>query len=137
MTITFERDLTRVDWAGMKRVLQSDDFDNGRTPEQLRISFKNSFDAVVAYDDDRLIGTARVLSDGVCNAYIVDVWTLSAYRRRGIARGMIDLLLDRLWGQHVYLFTDDAAEFYRRIGFKPRGEGLELVRGDWLVNQPR
>lgn len=137
MTIEYHRHLDNVDWQAMKAVLRADDFDNGRTPEQLRVSFQNSFAAVVAYDGGEIIGTARVLSDGVCNAYIVDVWTLSAYRCQGIARRMIELLIENLWGQHVFLFTDDAADFYRRIGFKPRGEGFELVRGDWLVNQPR
>ena len=32
---------------------------------------------------------ARLLSDGVCNAYLVDVWTMSVYRRQGIASRMI------------------------------------------------
>src|SRR5258707_3877288 len=39
----------------------------------------------IARDGDHLVGMARLLSDGVCNAYLVDVWTLSSYRRRGIA----------------------------------------------------
>jgi ribosomal protein S18 acetylase RimI-like enzyme len=49
-----------------------------------------------------------VLSDGVCNAYVVDIWTHSAFRRQGIAHRLMSLLEDKLEGQHVYLFTDDA-----------------------------
>jgi ribosomal protein S18 acetylase RimI-like enzyme len=132
--IIYTLDLTQVNWDEMKAAVQADDFDNGRTPGQLKASFCNSFAACLAYTGGRLIGTARVLSDGVCNAYIVDVWTQTAYRRQGIARRMLELLLERLPGQHVYLFTDDMPDFYRRIGFTERGTGFEKVVGDWLVN---
>jgi GNAT superfamily N-acetyltransferase len=130
--ITFTTDLRRVDWAEMKATLAGDDFDNGRTPEQLRASFEHSYRSVIAYADGRLIGTARVLSDGVCNAYVVDIWTLTAYRRRGIARRMLGILLEPLRGQHVALFTDDAPEFYRSVGFSERGITYEKVVGRWL-----
>jgi predicted GNAT family acetyltransferase len=136
MPITYKQDLDGVDWAAMKAILQADDFDNGRTPEQLALSFHNSAGTCIVYDGEQIIGTARVLSDGVCNAYVVDVWTLSAYRRRGIARTMLELLLERLRGQHVYLFTDDAVDFYKQVGFTERGVGMERVVGSWLVNDP-
>jgi ribosomal protein S18 acetylase RimI-like enzyme len=131
----FELDMTGVDWEQMKRRVAEDDFDNGRTPRQLRESFQNSFAACVAYadGDGGVVGTARVLSDGVCNAYLIDVWTYTPYRRRGVARRMIELLLERLEGQHVYTFTDDVVGFYKRIGFVERPTGLERVVGKWLV----
>lgn len=130
--ITYETNLGGVDWAEMKATLAGDDFDNGRTPEQLRASFEQSHAAVIAYVGGRIVGTARALSDGVCNAYVVDVWTLSPYRRRGVARRMIEMLEARLEGQHVYLFTDDAADFYRKLGFKEQPTGMSKVVGVWL-----
>src|SRR5215208_6693174 len=100
--ITYDTDMTNVDWPQMKSTLADDHFDNGRTPEQLEASFKNSYVSVIAYDGDRIIGTVRVLSDGVCNAYVVDVWTLSEYRNRGIARTMMeDRKSTRLNSSHV------------------------------------
>ena len=130
--ITYETSLGGVDWREMKATLAGDDFDNGRTPEQLRASFEASYAAVVAYDGARIIGTARVLSDGVCNAYVVDVWTHTPYRRRGIARRMIETLEARLGGQHVYLVTDDAADFYRKLGYAEQPTGMSKVVGVWL-----
>lgn len=132
MEITYRLELDDVDWAEMKGAVAADDFDNGRTPRQLRESFENSFAACLAYDGERIVGTARVLSDGVCNAYLVDVWTRRDSRRRGIARTMIRLLLDKLPGQHVYTFTDELADFYEKLGFARRGTGLEVVVGKWL-----
>jgi ribosomal protein S18 acetylase RimI-like enzyme len=116
----------------MKAVLIADDFDNGRNPQQLETSFDNSFATCLAYIEDRLVGTARVLSDGVCNAYLVDVWTLTSFRRRGIASKMMEELFQDLSGQHLYLFTDAAADFYTKLGFQTQGLGLGLVIGRWL-----
>jgi ribosomal protein S18 acetylase RimI-like enzyme len=135
MEIQYRFDLDGVDWAEMKAAVAADDFDNGRTPEQLERSFRNSHSACVAYAGGRIIGTARVLSDGVCNAYVVDVWTMTAFRRRGVARHMMERLLEDLRGQHVYLHSDDAVEFYKKMGFKERPTGLERVIGTWLVNE--
>src|SRR5688572_2772868 len=119
----------------MKLRMAEDDFDNGRTPQQLRKSFENSFATCIAYIDGGIIGTARALSDGVCNAYLIDVWTYTPHRRRGIARNMINRLLKRLKGQHVYLQTDDEMSFYKRIGFIERPTGMEKVVSKWLINR--
>ena len=134
--ITYRTDLGGVDWAQMKATLSGDDFDNGRTPGQLRESFENSYAAVVAVDGEAIVGTARALSDGVCNAYVVDVWTFSPYRGRGVARAMLAALESRLRGQHVYLFTEGAADFYRRLGFAEHPTGMSKVVGEWLKNEP-
>jgi ribosomal protein S18 acetylase RimI-like enzyme len=131
--IVYKTDLAEVDWARMKETLAADNFDNGRTPEQLRISFQNSYAAVVAHHANRIVGTARGLSDGVCNAYIVDVWTLSDYRNRGIARTMMTMLEQQLEGQHIYLFSEDVPEFYRKLGFSDQPTGLSKIKGKWLV----
>jgi predicted GNAT family acetyltransferase len=134
MSIVYRMDLENVDWAALKADLKLDLFDNGRTLEQYEKSFGSSFAVCMAWDGERVIGNARVLSDGVCNAYIIDVWTHSQYRHRGIATQMMARLLERLKGQHVYLFTDGAQDFYRKLGFKEQGTGMGLVVGKWLGN---
>lgn len=130
--IVYQTDLSNVDWAQLKATLSEDNFDNGRTPDQLRDSFAGSQHTVLARTCERVIGTARALSDGVCNAYIVDVWTYRPYRRQGIARQMVEMLLAQLSGQHVYLFTDEYVAFYKALGFAPQPVGLGRVIGTWL-----
>ncbi len=131
--VIYTRDLTVIDWHQLKADLSRDRFDNGRTPEQLQRSFENSRSCCFACIDGRVVGKARVLSDGVCNAYVVDVWTSSAYRRRGIATTMMERLLEELPGQHVYLQADDdVVEFYEKLGFAPQPHGLSRVVGHWL-----
>lgn len=132
--IAYTFDLSNVNWADMKSVLKDDNFDNGRSVDQYKTSFENSFAACIAYDGERMVGNVRVLSDGICNAYIVDVWTHSAYRRQGIATQMMKLCIGKLPGQHIYLFTDDRVDFYHTLGFKEQGVGLAVISGTWLEN---
>jgi GNAT superfamily N-acetyltransferase len=133
--ILFRNDLSNVDWPALKAAVAADDFDNGRTPDQLRQSFENSYAVCIAWEDGQLIGTARALSDGVCNAYLVDVWTASHFRSRGVASQMIESLLRRLEGQHVYLQSaPDTADFYRGLGFVEQPLGLSQIVGQWLKN---
>jgi GNAT superfamily N-acetyltransferase len=81
-----------------------------------------------------VVGTARLLSDGVCNAYLVDVWTAFAYRRQGIATAMILALLERVPGQHIGLQTSKGQALYESLGFQPQPEFWSLVAGRWLDN---
>ena len=134
MSVRVDDDLAGIDWTAAKADLTADAFDNGRSPAALQRSFEQSQYAAVARDGDRVVGMARLLSDGVCNAYLVDVWTLSAYRNRGIASEMVRQLAARVPGQHIGLQTDDAQGFYAKLGFRPQPEFLSLVVGAWLDN---
>ena len=133
MEITYKLDLIDVNWEQVKARVAEDDFDNCRTAEQLKTSFENSYATCFAYADDQVIGKVRTLSDGVCNAYIVDVWTYTPYRNQGIASQMMNFVMGKLEGQHVYLFTDkETTKFYDQLGFKEWGIGLGRVVGEWL-----
>jgi len=132
MSIRYQEGAEGVRGEELKRVLLEDDWDNGRTPAQYDESIRNSFLTIFAFDGERLIGMARALSDGVCNAYVVDVWTHRDYRRQGIARSVLKMIEEHIPGQHVALFTDEAPEFYRKCGYKRRGVTFEKVVGEWL-----
>lgn len=127
-------DLSRVDWVAAKTSLAADRFDNGRSPDALRLSFEKSQFVALAWSGEDLIGMARLLSDGVCNAYLVDVWTEASHRHRGVGSEMVRHLLERVPGQHVGLQTDDAARFYERLGFREQPAFLSIVVGEWLHN---
>jgi predicted GNAT family acetyltransferase len=134
MAVRLDSSLDGVDWARAKADLHADDFDNGRSPEALRRSFAQSQHVVFAHEGDRVVGMARLLSDGVCNAYLIDVWTASSHRRQGLARAMVEHLAAQVPGQHVGLQTDDAEAFYTALGFEPQPAFMSRVSGDWLDN---
>jgi ribosomal protein S18 acetylase RimI-like enzyme len=136
--IRIDSSLAGIDWTAAKADLAADDFDNGRSPEALRRSFEQSQQVAIArdgaQDEARVVGMARLLSDGVCNAYVVDVWTASSHRRQGIATAMMRLLIDAVPGQHIGLQTDDARALYESLGFRPQPEFWSVVSGRWLDN---
>lgn len=134
MRVRIDGSLEGVDWAQAKADLVADRFDNGRSADALRRSFEQSQHVAIARDGDRVVGMARLLSDGVCNAYAVDVWTLSAYRRQGIASRLMRLLIDAVPGQHIGLQADDGQALYESLGFRPQPEFWSMVSGTWLDN---
>jgi len=130
--VEFSDSTTDVDWAALRAALVADSFDNGRTPEEYRISHERSHAVVVARRDGTFVGNGRILSDGVCNAYIVDIWTATPYRRAGVGGEIVRRLLATVPGQHVGLFTDDMQAFYRTLGFEVQRDGMSLLVGSWL-----
>jgi ribosomal protein S18 acetylase RimI-like enzyme len=121
-----------VDWDALKAALVADRFDNGRTPQEYRRSHLRSHAVVVGRLGQDYVANGRILSDGVCNAYLVDIWTATAHRRQGIGRQVVEMLVATVPGQHVALLTDDQADFYATLGFAPQDGAMSLVAGSWL-----
>ena len=132
MAVRFDGDVDAVDWVAAKVALAADDFDNGRSPDQLYQSFAESQHVVFGWDGAELVAMGRLLSDGVCNAYLLDVWTTSSHRRLGIASQLVRRLIDAVPGQHVGLQTDDRGDFYASLGFAEQPRFWSIVSGTWL-----
>jgi GNAT superfamily N-acetyltransferase len=130
--IVFSSELAGVDWPALRQALMADDFHNGRSPDQYRRSHENSHAVVFGRHEGQFVANGRILSDGVCNAYLVDIWTATSHRRKGVGREVVTRLLATVPGQHVGLFTDEAALFYQSLGFRPQAGGMSTVVGSWL-----
>ncbi|MCD6011730.1 MAG: GCN5-related N-acetyltransferase [Flavipsychrobacter sp.] len=94
----------------------------------------------LALDGDTIIGTG-----GICfysippnffnpsgdRAYILNVYTLPAYRRRGISKEIFSRLMSEAEQRNVRQVslhaTPDGAALYEQFGFKPKGN--EMVWG--------
>ena len=64
---------------------------------QLDAMIANSFAVSAAFDPaGRLLGMARALSDGVSDAYILDVVVRPDHRRQGVGRRLVSTLADYL-----------------------------------------
>jgi len=68
--LSYRSDLVGVDWEALKHDLIADGFHNGRTTDQLQLSFEHSAFVAMAFDGGRCIATGRVLSDGVGNGVL-------------------------------------------------------------------
>jgi GNAT superfamily N-acetyltransferase len=73
-----------------------------------------------AFDDDRQVGFARVISDRATYAYICDVFALESDRKRGIGKSLMAAIMahPELQGLRRWtLATRDAHGLYRQFGF--------------------
>ena len=91
---------------------------------ELDAMIANSFAVSAAFDPaGRLVGMARALSDGVSDAYILDVVVDPAHRSRGIGREIVKRLADHLasFGVDwiVCIGVPGTEAFYRAAGAVP------------------
>ncbi len=100
--------------------------DYGLTAQELYDAVRGSWYFLAAYDEGRLVGTGRVISDGVFHALIVDVIVRPDYQGRGLGTMIMQRLLDRCRSgriRDVQLFcARGKSGFYRQLGFVARPE---------------
>lgn len=74
------------------------------------------------YKRDELVGFARVITDQVVFAYLVDLFILEAHRGQGLAKWLLECIFSNpeLRGVRMWLLaTRDAHALYEKFGFKP------------------
>ena len=102
---------------------------NTRSPLDTQQMLDRSHFTLGVWDEDHLIGFARVITDDRYRALIDDVVVDNAYRGQGIASLMLDKMLKRM--QHIEIIMLDCASeldgFYGRFGFQSKdSSSLEL-----------
>jgi N-acetylglutamate synthase-like GNAT family acetyltransferase len=89
-------------------------------PASLERALAGTTEFATAWDGDRLIGTARSITDKAQNAIIATVVVHPAYQGLGIGEQMMHLLID---GRDLVRFslaaTPGLEPWYRRLGFLP------------------
>ena len=103
------------------------------TSEELYQSIQKSSYCISAYNNEKLVGFGRMLSDGIAHAVIFDVIILPEFQRSGIGSKIMEKLLEECRGnkiRDIQLFCADGnIEFYKKFGFKARPEncpGMEI-----------
>jgi aralkylamine N-acetyltransferase len=86
---------------------------------KIRKAFERSYKVITAWEGETLVGAGRMLSDGICYAYINDLGVLSEYRGKGIGKELLMKLLEGEDSKPVHLTsTFGNEEFYKKCGFK-------------------
>lgn len=73
------------------------------------------------YEGEKQVGFARVITDYATFAYLTDIFILEAYRRRGLAKWLVECILEHpeLQGFRRWLLgTKDAHKLYAQYGFQ-------------------
>lgn len=90
-------------------------------PSKLEQAISNSLKVWTAWDDDLLVGLARVVGDSSTIIYIQDILVLQAYQKKGIGSQFLKIILDEYKDiRQIILLTDDTdktIKFYEKNGF--------------------
>ncbi|HCR49958.1 MAG TPA: N-acetyltransferase [Bacteroidetes bacterium] len=87
--------------------------------------FEQSSLVVTAWVQGRLVGLARVLSDGVLNTYICDFAVEPDVQGLGIGRMLLEKVRENFKGTQIYLYdAKTTSRFYAKMGFLNMKEGL-------------
>lgn len=108
-----------------------------RETEKIRRAYNKSHRYVVAWDSGKIVGAARMISDGECYGWVHDVAVLPSYRKQGIGRGVMEKLLEGNEGLLIGLTSSfEAVDFYDRLGFKKHKTAMAKYPGpsDYLFD---
>jgi len=97
-------------------------------PSTLDQAMTNSWFVLYVYDRDLLIGTGRVISDGVINAYICGIGVEAAYRNRGIGNDILNRLVEKCASKklHIQLLCEEHLKtYYEAKGFSVFAIGMK------------
>ncbi|MCA1058887.1 GNAT family N-acetyltransferase [Rossellomorea aquimaris] len=87
--------------------------------EKFSLIFMNSAWAFTVWDNEKMIGMVRVISDKIMAANIMDLVVLSEYRGRGIGKKLVQLCIEKLphgdWFAHT---SANNFKFYETCGFE-------------------
>lgn len=87
--------------------------------DKIKSAFQKSYKVVTAWDGERLIGACRMISDGICYGVVFDVAVLPEYQKKGIGKGLMNLLLKGEEDMPIHLTSTFGNEdFYKKLGFK-------------------
>ncbi len=77
-----------------------------------------SYRAIVAIDDNKIIGFINIISDGVLSAYIPLLEVIPEYRNRGIGIKLVELAIEEM--KEIYMLDlscdDNLLAFYKKFG---------------------
>ena len=99
--------------------------------EKIKEAFLSSYRIVTAWDQDRIVGAGRLISDGVCYGWIHDMAVLPDCQKTGVGRGIMKELLDGNESLLIGLTSAFGAEdFYYKLGFKKHKTAMAKYPGE-------
>jgi GNAT superfamily N-acetyltransferase len=118
--ITVSTEKTKLNVAFIQHFLKDIYWAAGRTMEEVQTTIDSSF-CFGIYLNDQQIGFARVITDYVVFAYMMDVFIDEKHRGNGYSSVLIDAIMKEPKLQQVKIWrlaTSDAHFLYEKFGFK-------------------
>ncbi|MBT8401220.1 MAG: GNAT family N-acetyltransferase [Rhodothermia bacterium] len=87
--------------------------------EQIWSMYEASTHVYAAWQNDHLVGIARVLSDGVLQSYLCDLAVEPDVQRSGVGKALLNRIVEACRGTELILRDSTlSASFYEHLGFK-------------------
>lgn len=91
-----------------------------RSAIKSELAIKNSEFFVTCRNNGLLVGFGRLLTDGAYIAYIFDVMTHPDYRKKGIAKSVMNEIMTYAESRYEAIYLNDGSgisDFYQSFGF--------------------
>ncbi|MBL5768378.1 GNAT family N-acetyltransferase [Heyndrickxia sporothermodurans] len=136
MDIKIHSDFSKVNPEEMKEIYTSVGWTK-HSEEIIKQVFEASNVLAFVTVNGRVIGFGRGMSDGVFNAAIYDVIVHPDFQKQGIAKQIMEYLLDKLSNVScVHLISTTGNEgFYKRLGLKKLKTGMARYLNPNLTNE--
>ena len=118
--ITVSTDKSKLDVPFIQHFLKDIYWAAGRTIAEVQTTIAHSF-CFGIYLGDKQIGFARVITDYVVFAYVMDVFITEEYRGKGYSSLLIDNMMNEPQLKNIQIWrlaTTDAHFLYQKFGFK-------------------
>ena len=110
---TNDKSLDASTFIHMANQIWADKYDLEFTREALEKTINTT-----AWDDEKLVGCARVLTDGYYFGTITEVLVLTEYQRKGIGKRLMDLAFDTSPTSLFFGAQPESVGFYESIGYE-------------------
>lgn len=99
-------------------------------PERTRKMFENADLIWTAWDDKKLVGVCRCITDWAWCCYLSDLAVDPAYKKNGIGKKLIQLTKDSIGEQAMLLLLSvpAAMDYYPRVGFTKEDKAFIIHR---------
>jgi len=94
--------------------------------ERIAKMFSHANLIVTAWEEEKLVGIARSLTDFCYCCYLSDLAVRKEYQARGIGKKLIELTKNSIGGQAalILLSAPAAMDYYPKVGFQKAATGL-------------
>jgi ribosomal protein S18 acetylase RimI-like enzyme len=101
-----------------------------KDPERIEKMYQNSNLVITAWDDEKLVGVCRCVTDWVWCCYLSDLAVDPDYQKRGIGTTLVDLTREKVgeFAMILLLSVPNAMSYYPKVGFAKEDRAFMISR---------
>lgn len=126
MNFRYQNHCQNIDWNRVRSILKEVGMSFVES-EKHQISFENSYAVIFVFEQEKLIGIGRMLSDGVRQSSLYDIAIDPLYQGFGIGKQIVEMLMKQTPCCTFILYASPGKEnFYRKLNYKKMKTGMIL-----------